>query len=244
MRGDISVASTDDDAANRTLIMAPSEMAGHKKPAPRARLVCRNPNVLGSPAGQEILLDGGEVTIGRGSDSAVSLKADGISRHHAKVFPGDSAWGVEDLGSTNGVVVNGTRIKQTWLKPGDVMLLGTVEFEYGLVEVEVPTEMVDAMREAEKTVVMRPTVKREVTGEVARTTGATTTRTATRTASKPPPPKPSPATPAHKAPAAAAPGRPTAPRQDPKAKKSGSGMLLIVALLVVVVAAVGYALLG
>ena len=210
------------------MIMAPSALSGHRQPAPRARLVCKNPEALGSPAGQEILLDTSEVTIGRAPEHAISLKADGISRNHAKFFPGDGAWGVEDMGSTNGVLVNGAKAHQAWLKNGDLVLLGTVQYQFEFVKASVAETEEDAMAEAEKTVVMRPTVKREATGQgapaqapasrpAAAVGGAARTQTNTR-------------------PAAAS--RSAAAREKPSG--SGSGIMLIIALAVVVIAAVAF----
>ena len=146
-----------------TMIIAPSAEPAGSSAAPRARLVCSNPAVLGSPAGQEILLDGAEVTIGRSPDHDVSPKADGISRNHARIFPDDGAWWVADLGSTNGVIVNGSREQRARLQDGDTIILGTVQYAFERVEEEpVPSAESDAMREAERTVVMRPTVKSQM----------------------------------------------------------------------------------
>jgi pSer/pThr/pTyr-binding forkhead associated (FHA) protein len=38
---------------------------------------------------------------------------------------------VVDLGSTNGVKLNGKRVKEEVLRPGDKITLGLVELEYG-----------------------------------------------------------------------------------------------------------------
>ena len=228
LRGDFTLSSDEGNGDDKTMIMTPSARAGHKLPAPRARLVCRNPDVLGSPAGQEILLDVSAVTIGRSPEHDVSLKADGISRNHAKFFPGDAAWGVEDMGSTNGVLVNGSKAHQAWLKPGDQIVIGTVQYVYELLRVDAPAEdEPDAMREAEKTVVMRPTVKREVTGDAPNQPRAA-----------PPAAQPTRA----QSPAGGVGARPATrsatAREAPSG--SGSGMKLIIALVVVVAAAVAF----
>ncbi len=230
--------STDDgNGDDKTMIMAPSARAGHRQPAPRARLVCENPDNLGSPAGQEILLDGSEITIGRTPDHDVALKADGISRNHAKFFPGDGAWGVEDMGSTNGVLVNGSKAQQAWLKNGDAIILGTVKYRFEfLPEAGAEEEESDAMVEAEKTVVMRPTVKRNIAAEQ-----STPTPTPTPT-------KPQATTQAARAPAkpATATPRPAARASAARDKPSGigSGMKLIIVLAAVVVAAIAFLALG
>ena len=49
-----------------------------------------------------------------------------VSRRHAEVRPSGGSWVVKDLGSTNGVKVNGRRIQGPQsLKPGDAIELGT-----------------------------------------------------------------------------------------------------------------------
>ena len=55
-----------------------------------------------------------------------------VSRRHAEVRPSGGAWIVNDLGSTNGIKVNGRRVDGPQsLKRGDVIELGTsrVTFE-------------------------------------------------------------------------------------------------------------------
>ena len=228
------MAADDDNLSDKTMIMTPSAMSGERSPAPRSRLVCRNPDVLGSPAGQEILLDGAQVTIGRGAEHDVTPKADGISRNHAKFFPGDGAWGVEDLGSTNGVLVNGSKAKQAWLKSGDVVVLGTVQYAFEHLPEARADEEYDAMREAEKTVVMRPTVKTQATAAAA----------ASQAEHKPAarPSSPGSATARGHAGARASTGASRGmAREKPR---SGSGMMLIVALAVAVAAVLGFVFLG
>ena len=55
-----------------------------------------------------------------------SLDDANVSRKHAEIRPSGGSWTVRDLGSTNGVKVNGRRIEGAQsLKPGDVIELGT-----------------------------------------------------------------------------------------------------------------------
>jgi hypothetical protein len=74
---------------------------------------------------------GGEVVLGRTTDSGVALPGDSfVSSRHARVFPrGDEMW-VEDLGSTNGTFVNSARISApTVLRPGDRLQVGHTVLE-------------------------------------------------------------------------------------------------------------------
>jgi len=70
--------------------------------------------------------------LGRSRDADVVLDDPNVSRHHAEIRPSGGSWIVNDLGSTNGVKINGRRIAgPESLKHGDVIELGTsrVTFE-------------------------------------------------------------------------------------------------------------------
>ncbi len=72
-------------------------------------------------------------TIGRSRECDVVLDDAGISRRHADIRPGSDGWTVEDLGSTNGVLVNGQAIRGPHaLHPGDRVELGSTEIVFEL----------------------------------------------------------------------------------------------------------------
>jgi pSer/pThr/pTyr-binding forkhead associated (FHA) protein len=66
--------------------------------------------VQGSLAGTAIGLADAPVTIGRGNDSTLVITDDYASTRHARIFPRDGQWLVEDLGSTNGTYLDRVRI--------------------------------------------------------------------------------------------------------------------------------------
>ena len=79
-----------------------------------------------------VLPSGGGV-IGRSRDCEVVLSDQNVSRRHAEVRPSGGKWIVKDLGSTNGVKVNGRRITGPQsLKPGDTIELGTSTLGFDL----------------------------------------------------------------------------------------------------------------
>jgi Protein of unknown function (DUF3662)/FHA domain len=83
---------------------------------------------------RRIPLPPGGGVVGRSRDCDVVLADAGISRHHAQIRPGPGGWTVEDLGSTNGVLVNGRSVRGTQLlHSGDQLELGSTEivFEIG-----------------------------------------------------------------------------------------------------------------
>ena len=67
-----------------------------------SRLVVLTPPAM---AGQVFELQT-ETTIGRASDCAVVIDDARVSKVHARIFERDNRWMVEDLGSTNGTLVN------------------------------------------------------------------------------------------------------------------------------------------
>ena len=71
--------------------------------------------------------------LGRSRDSDVVLDDPNVSRHHAEVRPSGGSWIVNDLGSTNGIKLNGRRIRgPESLKRGDVIELGTTRVTFDL----------------------------------------------------------------------------------------------------------------
>ena len=65
----------------------------------------------GALAGTAVTLGDAPVTLGRADDSTLVISDDYASSRHARLVPGDGAWLIEDLGSTNGtylVVGKGT----------------------------------------------------------------------------------------------------------------------------------------
>ena len=79
------------------------------------------------------VLEGPRATIGRSKDADCVLRDPNVSRHHAELrraAPGD--WTIADLGSTNGVKVNGRRVGSTRLKSGDQVTLGTTTFRFDI----------------------------------------------------------------------------------------------------------------
>ncbi len=69
-------------------------------------------------------------TIGRTARADFIVNAALISRIHCRLTadPSDQLV-VEDLGSTNGTLVNGKRVDRVVLRPGDRLTVGRVEFQ-------------------------------------------------------------------------------------------------------------------
>ena len=75
--------------------------------------------------GEFPLADEREFVVGRASDLDMVLVEDMVSRRHAKISTFGNQIVITDMDSTNGTFVNGEKIRQTRLKEGDRILIGT-----------------------------------------------------------------------------------------------------------------------
>jgi pSer/pThr/pTyr-binding forkhead associated (FHA) protein len=66
----------------------------------------------GALAGTELDLADQQITIGRADDATLVLNDDYASTRHARLFPQDGQWIVEDLGSTNGTYLDRQKVTQ------------------------------------------------------------------------------------------------------------------------------------
>lgn len=81
----------------------------------------------GPHAGTIHRLERTQTVVGRADEADLQIVADGVSRRHAElVLSADGTVDVFDLGSTNGVFVNGTKVDRGVLQIGDVLELGPV----------------------------------------------------------------------------------------------------------------------
>jgi hypothetical protein len=87
--------------------------------------------VLDGPlAGTSVPLTNAIITVGRASDSTIVLHDDFASSRHARFYPSEGQWIVEDLGSTNGTWIDRTRITgPTVLPVGASVRIGRVTFQ-------------------------------------------------------------------------------------------------------------------
>ena len=82
--------------------------------------------------GRATILGSEGVVMGRSRDCGLVISDENVSRRHAEVRPSGGSWIVRDLGSTNGIRVNGDRVSGAQpLRAGDRIELGlsTVTFE-------------------------------------------------------------------------------------------------------------------
>lgn len=80
--------------------------------------------------GREFIL-GAEATVGREPEHAVYLSDSSVSASHARIFRRDGTYFLEDLGSTNGTMLNGARISApSSLKHRDKIKVGRIILQF------------------------------------------------------------------------------------------------------------------
>lgn len=81
--------------------------------------------------GKRFVVPAGGAVVGRSRECDVVLADTNVSRRHAEIRPTGGGWLVQDLGSTNGVRVNGRMAQGPHpLEPGDSIDLGTVTVRF------------------------------------------------------------------------------------------------------------------
>ena len=79
----------------------------------------------GPEQGRVFSLKGVNILIGRREDCQIIFNDTSVSRRHARLELHRGRYTIQDLGSTNGTLVNGVRITSKVLEPGDVLTFGT-----------------------------------------------------------------------------------------------------------------------
>ena len=93
--------------------------------------------VEGAGQGAVVRLGAEAVKIGRAPGNDLQLADDSVSRSHARVVFQEGRWIIEDLGSANGILVDGAAVQRVALTPGMRLTLGrcVLAFEHTLPEV-------------------------------------------------------------------------------------------------------------
>ena len=82
--------------------------------------------------GRRSVLSGERVLIGRSRECDVVLSDPNVSRRHIELRRGERGWAAVDLGSTNGMKVNGRRLSHAELEPGDRITIGITDLTFEL----------------------------------------------------------------------------------------------------------------
>jgi len=84
--------------------------------------------ITGSLKGKTYTIDT-DKTIGRGSDNDIVFDEGTISSHHCEIILQYGVFIIKDLDSTNGTIVNGKKIKEFQLNPGDEIKISSVNIK-------------------------------------------------------------------------------------------------------------------
>jgi hypothetical protein len=80
--------------------------------------------------GERREIDRRRMVIGRSKECDIQLEDPNVSRRHAEVRQEGTAYWIVDLDSTNGIEVNGRRLKRAKLENGDTVTLGSTEITF------------------------------------------------------------------------------------------------------------------
>lgn len=87
-----------------------------------------------------VSLERAVTSIGRKNDNHIVIKDQHVSRYHAQIRNIKGSYVVMDLESTVGTSVNGNKVKQAFLKEGDVISVGGVPLIFGVGTPKIPLE--------------------------------------------------------------------------------------------------------
>ncbi|HSE54371.1 MAG TPA: DUF3662 and FHA domain-containing protein, partial [Nocardioidaceae bacterium] len=129
--GPVSISFDKDDELGTGRFRVRSSALARVTPADGGNVsdtAVRRANVVLEVNGMRHPLEPPGLVIGRGSDADLRINDPGVSRRHAeiRVMPGANAPSVSivDLGSTNGMLVNGQRVQQAQLDDGADVKIG------------------------------------------------------------------------------------------------------------------------
>ena len=129
----VRTASRDLRLPQESFVLAPSAAAGMQASRPGLRtgrlIVVKSADL---ESGDNFELNSAQLTIGRGHQNDIAIATDEYaSARHARFEPRQDGVWVQDLGSTNGTYLNGTRLDgPRRLARGDIVRVGETDLRY------------------------------------------------------------------------------------------------------------------
>jgi hypothetical protein len=109
-----------------TMVYSPDRAARPLEPIPDRR------QALLVSEGRRNVLSGERVMIGRSRECDIVVSDPNVSRRHIELRRGERGWAAVDLGSTNGMKINGRRLSHAELEPGDRITIGISDLTFEL----------------------------------------------------------------------------------------------------------------
>jgi len=104
---------------------------------------CQLVTVAGEDKGKKFTLSKNTTTVGKKEDNDIALTDKTVSRQHFEIDKQSDSYLLRDLDSTNGTYVNGTRVKEAYLLPGDRVKIGRSTLEFAAFDEKVKIEPSD-----------------------------------------------------------------------------------------------------
>ena len=127
-----------------------------------AKLVVLSAGMTGRT--QELKVD--KTTIGRVEDNTFQIAEASVSSHHCEVLLRGNEVLVRDLNSTNGTFINGEKVSESVIKPGQILRLGQIEMR-----LDTDTPAATSKKHVDQTMVMQRGVSLNELEQGARTGG-------------------------------------------------------------------------
>ena len=122
------VVAAEEPGATKIFKPAPATAAVSAEEA--ARLGLAHATAIVVVNGKRHELTKHQITLGRSRDCDIRIEDPNVSRRHAEIRRENGAWWIVDLGSTNGVEVNGRRVDRAELTPEDRVVLGKTDLRF------------------------------------------------------------------------------------------------------------------
>ncbi|HEX3279004.1 MAG TPA: DUF3662 and FHA domain-containing protein [Thermoleophilaceae bacterium] len=126
LEGEVADAGPSAGDFGHTMVYSPDRAARQLEPIPDRR------QALLVSEGRRNMLSGERVMIGRSRECDIVVNDPNVSRRHIELRRGERGWAAVDLGSTNGMKINGRRVSHAELEPGDRITIGISDLTFEL----------------------------------------------------------------------------------------------------------------
>jgi FhaA, N-terminal domain/FHA domain len=124
--GELAEAAPSAGDFGHTMVYSTDRAARQLEPIPDRR------QALLVSEGRRNMLSGERVMIGRSRECDIVVNDPNVSRRHIELRRGERGWAAVDLGSTNGMKINGRRVSHAELEPGDRITIGISDLTFEL----------------------------------------------------------------------------------------------------------------